>query len=84
VFGKREDREVFAKEAVQLPPSRLALWRDKPAIHPPLSLGEHRARKAEISAQKPIVVARFHSQAVLQRRVLADPSAEIDGASTRK
>jgi hypothetical protein len=42
-----------------------------PAIHPPLSLGEHAAGKTEISAQEPTVVARFHRQAVLQRRVLA-------------
>ena len=69
-LGKREGREVSAKEAVQLPPSRLALWRDKPAIHAPPSLGENTTGKADISAQKPTVAARVYGQAVLQGRVL--------------
>jgi hypothetical protein len=41
------------------------------AIHAPLSLGEHATGKAEISAQEQTMIARFYSQAVLQRRVLA-------------
>jgi hypothetical protein len=36
--------------------------------------------EAEISAQKPTVIARFHGQAVLQGRVLDGMSAEIDRA----
>jgi hypothetical protein len=34
-------------------------------------LREYASEKTEISAQEPTVVARFHSQAVLQRGVLA-------------
>ena len=39
--------------------------------HAAIQLGEHDPGEAEISAQKPTVVAKFHGQAVLQRRVLA-------------
>ena len=41
------------------------------AGHAEIPFGEHAAGEAEISAQKPTVVGRFHDQAVLQRRVLA-------------
>jgi hypothetical protein len=80
-LGKREDLEVTASLAVKLPPSRLALWRDKAPGHVALPRGEHAPGEAEISAQEPIMVARFHGQAVLQRRVLDGTSAEIDRAS---
>ncbi len=59
-FGKREDRQVSANEAVKL---RRVMRR--------VPCGEHAARKAEISANEPIVVAGFHGRAVLQFRVLA-------------
>ena len=39
--------------------------------HAAIPCGEHAAGEAEIPAQEPIVVGRFHGQAVLQRRVLA-------------
>ena len=39
-------------------------------IDGPLSLREHAPGEAEVSAQEPIVVRRFHGQIVLQRRVL--------------
>jgi hypothetical protein len=44
---------------------------DKAAGHAGKPFGEHPTEEAEISAEKPTVVGGFHSQAVLQRRVLA-------------
>ena len=41
------------------------------AGHAAIPCGEHAPGEAEISAQEPTVVGRFHGQAVLQRRVLA-------------
>ena len=41
------------------------------AGHAAIPFGEHAPGEAEISAQEPTVVGRFHGQAVLQRRVLA-------------
>src|ERR1039458_6296063 len=48
-----------------------------------IPFGEHAAGEAEISAQEPTVVGRFHGQAVLQCRIVDRTSAEIDRASTR-
>lgn len=46
-----------------------------------LPLGEHGARKAGIPAHEPTPVARIDGKVVLQRRVVAWTSAEIDRAS---
>jgi hypothetical protein len=70
-LGKREDREVTASQAVKLPPSRPALWRDTAAGYAAIPFGEHAPGEAEIFAQKPTVVGRLHGEAVLQCRVLA-------------
>ncbi len=39
-LGKREDREVTASQAVKLPPSRFALWRDEAAGDAAMPCGE--------------------------------------------
>jgi hypothetical protein len=70
-LGKQEDREVSTGEAVKLPPSRFALWRHKAAEHTAIPFGKHAPGEAEVSAQEPTMVGRFHGQAVLRRRILA-------------
>jgi hypothetical protein len=42
--------EASASQGVKLPPSRRALWRDKPECQAALPLGEHRRRSGNISA----------------------------------
>ena len=58
----------------------LGVLKETAARYAAIPSGEHAPGKAEISAQKPIVVARFHGQAVLQRRVLACLPTEAHGA----
>ena len=57
--------DCSSRETVKLPPSRLALWRDKAAGHAASPFGELAPGERK-SRKQPTVVGKFHGQAALQ------------------